>query len=116
MYKVELWYSDGSENTFFENEKDTKEYMKVNRDSHMDIYFHDKLIYSVPTLLSYGYIDWLDFKTMYDKLMKSETLTFDQWKELKYGKDHEYTVNEDGVCDGTCDSCLTFKYVEYLVS
>jgi hypothetical protein len=114
MYKVELWYSDGSENTFFDNEQDTKEYMKVNRDSHMDIYFNDDLIYTVSTLLSHRFIDKLDFKSVIEKLQNKIAFTYNEWKRVNYGEfpSYLYDSNGDDIING--EDRIKNKYEEYL--
>ena len=96
MYKIELWYNSGSDITYFDNEKEAKEYMKINRDSHMDIYFNDNLIYTVSTLLRPIYIDKLDFKTTIEKINNKEIFTFNEWIRINYGEYPSYLFKRNG--------------------
>jgi hypothetical protein len=41
-------------------------------------------------------------------------LIYKEWKEIKFGKNHRPKFNKNGICDGTCDSCLQSLYTEYV--
>jgi hypothetical protein len=60
VYKIGVGHNRGYSYTLIENEQAAREFIKLNRDSHMEIYYKEKLICEIHTLLPYRLIDLLD--------------------------------------------------------
>jgi hypothetical protein len=60
MYQIAVGHNSGYSDTFIESEKEAREFIKLNRDSHMEVYFNDKLILEIHDLLPFWLIDRLD--------------------------------------------------------
>jgi hypothetical protein len=60
MYRIGVGCNSGNYYTSIDNENDAREFIKLNRDSHMEVYYNDKLICDIHTLLPYRLIDLLD--------------------------------------------------------
>jgi hypothetical protein len=52
--------NSGYYGTLIESEKEAREFIKLNRDSHMEVYLNDKLIVEIHALLPIRLIDRLD--------------------------------------------------------